>query len=138
MPTLITPTFSDNLAINIDAILKDFTEEDFFKMCRHNPDLRIEMSKEGDIIIMPPTGGETSKQNFSLIVHFGVWAEKDGTGVGFESNVLFVLPNQAKRSPDMSWVKLERWNKLAEDDRRSFPHICPDFVVELRSPSDSI
>jgi Uma2 family endonuclease len=138
MPTLITPEFKDDLAINIDALLKDFTEEDFFEMCRQNPDLRVEMSKEGDIIIMPPTGGETSGQNFSLIVRLGVWAEKDGTGKGFESNALFVLPNGAKRSPDMSWVKFERWNKPPKEDRKSFPHICPDFVVELRSPSDAI
>jgi Uma2 family endonuclease len=71
-------------------------------------------------------------------VRLGVWAEKDGTGVGFESNALFVLPNGAKRSPDVSWIKLDRWNRLSEEERESFPHICPDFVVELRSPSDSI
>ncbi|MGH9768718.1 MAG: Uma2 family endonuclease [Blastocatellia bacterium] len=138
MPTLITPEFRDELAINIDALLKDFTEEDFFEMCRQNPDLRVEMSKEGDIIFMPPTGGETSKHNFNLNTDFGIWIRNDGTGIGFESNALFVLPNGAKRSPDMSWVKLERWNKLSEEERKSFPHICLDFVVELRSPSDSI
>jgi Uma2 family endonuclease len=138
MPTLITPEFKDELAINIDALLKDFSEEDFFEMCRQNPDLRVEMSKEGDIIIMPPTGGETSGQNFDLNIDLGVWIRKDGTGKGFESNALFILPNGAKRSPDMSWIKLDRWNNLSEKERKSFPHICPDFVVELRSPSDSI
>ena len=138
MPTLITPEFKDDLAINIDVLLKDFTEEDFFEMCRQNPDLRFEMSKEGDIIIMPPTGGETSGQNFDLNTDLGAWIRKDGTGKGFDSNALFILPNGAKRSPDMSWVKLDRWNKLSEKERKSFPHICPDFVVELRSPSDSI
>src|SRR5262249_8168255 len=94
-------------------------EEDFFEMCRQNPDLRVEMSKEGDIIFMPPTGGETSKHNFSLIVRLGVWAEKDGTGIGFESNALFVLPNGAKRSPAMPWVTFDRWTKLPEEDRKS-------------------
>src|SRR5262249_40308143 len=138
MPSLITPEFRDDLAINIDAHLKDFTEEDFFEMCRQNPDLRVEMSKEGDIILMPPAGGETSKHNFDLNTALGIWIRKDGTGKGFESNALFVLPNGAKRSPDMSWVKLERWNKLSEEERKSFPHICPDFAVELRSPSDTI
>jgi len=138
MPTLITPEFRDDLAINIDALLKGFTEEDFFEMCRQNPDLRMEMSKEGDIIVMPPTGGETSGHNFDLNTDLGIWIRKDGTGKGFESNALFVLPNGAKRSPDMSWVKLERWNKLSEEERKSFPHICPDFVVEFRSPSDSV
>lgn len=87
---------------------------------------------------MPPTGGETSGYNFSLVVRLGVWAEKDGTGKGFESNALFVMPNGAKRMPGMSWIKLERWNELTEAQRKSFPPICPDFVVELRSPSDSV
>jgi Uma2 family endonuclease len=138
MTTLITSVYQESFPIHLDAILKNISDEEFFEMCRQNPDLRIEMSKEGDVIIMPPTGGETSKHNFSLIVKLGVWAEKDGTGIGFESNALFILPNGAKRSPDMSWIKLERWNALPPEERKSFPHICPDFVVELRSPSDSL
>jgi Uma2 family endonuclease len=138
MHTLIAPSFDDSLPIRLDAILKDLTEEDFFELCRQNPDLRIEMSKEGDIIIMPPTGGETSGHNFSLVLDFGTWVRKDGTGKGFESNALFVLPNGAKRSPDLSWVKLERWNALTAEQRKSFPPLCPDFVLELRSPSDSL
>lgn len=138
MPAVITPVFQDDLAINLDAILKHISDEEFFEMCRQNPDLRLEMSKEGDVIFMPPTGGETSKHNFSLIVRLGIWAEKDGTGVGFDSNALFVLPDGAKRSPDMSWIRLDRWNQLSLEERKSFPHICPDFVVELRSPSDSL
>lgn len=138
MPTLVAQPQPDTLAINFDGVLPRLTDEKFFEFCRHNPDLRLEMSKEGDIIIMPPTGGETSGYNFSLVVRLGVWAEKDGTGKGFESNALFVLPNGAKRMPDMSWIKLDRWNKLTEAQRKSFPPICPDFVVELRSPSDSV
>ncbi len=138
MPTLIAPPFAETLSINLDAIFKNVTDEEFFELCRQNPDLRIEMSKEGDLIIMPPTGGETSGHNFSLIGDFYLWARKDGTGKGFESNALFVLPDGAKRSPDMSWVKLARWNALTDAQRKSFPPICPDFVVELRSPSDSL
>ncbi|HKQ92876.1 MAG TPA: Uma2 family endonuclease [Blastocatellia bacterium] len=138
MPTLITPEFKDDLAINIDALLKDFTEEDFFDMCRRNPDLRVEMSKEGDIIFMPPIGGETSGQIFKIIRDFGIWAIKDGTGIGFESKASFIMPNGAKRSPYISWIKLERWNKLSKDEREWFPHICPDFIVELRLTSDPI
>ena len=138
MPAVITPIFQDDWAIHLDGILKNLTEEEFFEICRQNPEMRIEMSKEGDVIFMPPTGGETSGYNFSLIVKLGIWAEKDGTGKGFESNALFVLPNGAKRSPDMSWIRLDRWNQLSPEERKSFPHICPDFVVELRSPSDSL
>jgi Uma2 family endonuclease len=138
MPAVITPSLEDDLAINLDAILKHISDEEFFEICRQNPDLRLEMSKEGDVIFMPPTGGETSGHNFSLIVRLGIWAEKDGTGKGFESNALFVLPNGAKRSPDLSWIRYDRWNQLPAEERKAFPHICPDFVVELRSPSDSL
>ncbi|MGE0883357.1 MAG: Uma2 family endonuclease [Blastocatellales bacterium] len=138
MPTLVAQPQPDRLAINLEGLFARITDEEFFELCRHNPDLRMEMSKEGDIIIMPPTGGETSGINFDLVVDFGSWAKKDGTGKGFESNALFVLPNGAKRMPDMSWIKLERWNKLTEEQKKSFPPICPDFVVELRSPSDSV
>lgn len=138
MPAVITPTFQDDLAIHLDGILKHLSDEEFFEICRQNPDMRIEMSKDGDVIFMPPTGGETSGHNFSLIVRLGVWAEEDGTGKGFESNALFILPNGAKRSPDMSWIRYDRWNQLSAEERKSFPPICPDFVVELRSPSDSL
>ena len=138
MPTLVAQPQPDTLAINLAGLIAKITDEEFLELCRNNADLRMEMSKEGDLIIMPPTGGITSGINFSLVVRLGVWAEKDGTGKGFESNALFVLPNGAKRMPDMSWVKLERWNKLTDEQKKSFPPICPDFVVELRSPSDSI
>lgn len=138
MPTLVAQPQPDTLAINLNGLVAKITDEEFLELCRNNADLRMEMTKEGDLIIMPPTGGITSGINFSLVVRLGVWAEKDGTGKGFESNALFVLPNGAKRMPDMSWVKLERWNKLTDEQKKSFPPICPDFVVELRSPSDSI
>lgn len=138
MPSVITPVFQDDYAIHLDAILKNISDEEFFEMCRQNPDMRIEMSKEGDVIFMPPTGGETSGHNFDLVLDFGTWVRRDGTGKGFESNALFVLPDGAKRSPDMSWIRYDRWNQLSLEERKSFPHICPDFVVELRSPSDSI
>lgn len=138
MPTLVTQPQPFSLKINLTGLLNKIADEKFFEFCRNNPKLRVEMSKEGDIIIMPPTGGETSGYNFDLVLDFGSWVRRDGTGKGFESNAMFVLPNGAKRMPDMSWIKLERWNKLTEAQKKSFPPICPDFVVELRSPSDSI
>jgi Uma2 family endonuclease len=138
MHTLIAPPFDESFPINLDAILKDVTEEDFLELCRQNPDMRIEMSKEGDIIILPPTGGETSRHNFNLNTDLGTWARRNGTGVCFESNAMFLLPNGAKRSPDLSWVRLERWNARTAEQRKSFPPLCPDFVLELRSPSDSL
>ncbi|MDQ3374875.1 MAG: Uma2 family endonuclease, partial [Acidobacteriota bacterium] len=85
---------------------------------------------------MPPTGGRTGYRNFSLIVEFGKWSEKDGTGVGFDSSTVFVLPSGAKRSPDLAWVSNERWNSLSNEEQEKFPPLCPDFVVELRSRTD--
>ncbi|MGH9799799.1 MAG: Uma2 family endonuclease [Blastocatellia bacterium] len=138
MPTLVAQPQPYTLTVNLNGLLSKIADEKFFEFCRNNPKLRLEMSKEGDIIIMPPTGGETSGYNFDLVIDFGSWARRDGTGKGFESNALFVLPSGAKRMPDMSWIKLERWNKLTAEQKKSFPPICPDFVVELRSPSDSV
>ncbi|MBX3189288.1 MAG: Uma2 family endonuclease [Labilithrix sp.] len=103
-----------------------------------NRDLRIERTKDGEIVIMSPTGAETGRRNFELIVAFGAWVRADGTGVGFDSSTGFILPNGAERSPDVAWVKRERWNALTDEQRRKFAPLCPDFVVELRSPSDGL
>jgi Uma2 family endonuclease len=87
---------------------------------------------------MPPTGSETGGSNFRLAVQLGTWTEQDGTGTGFDSSTGFTLPNGATVSPDISWIKLERWNALSKEQRTKFAPIVPDFVVELRSPSDSL
>jgi len=96
----------------------------------------MELTAEGKLIVMPPTGGTAGRKNFKLNVLFGVWVEQDGTGVGFDSSTIFVLPNRARRSPDVAWVKLERWNALTPEQQDGFPPIAPDFVIELVSPSD--
>jgi Uma2 family endonuclease len=87
---------------------------------------------------MPPTGGETGIRNFTLIGVFFNWLEKDKSGVGFDSSTVFKLPNGAKRSPDLAWIKNERWDSLTGEEQEKFPPLCPDFVVELRSSSDSV
>ena len=130
--------FLDRFQLNFGKVLKRMSDEQFFEFCRNNPELRIEMTRRGEIIVMPPTFSETGGKNFSLLVKFGIWAEKDGTGKGFDSSTGFVLPNGAIRSPDLSWIKLERWDALSPKQREKFAHICPDFVVELRSESDSL
>lgn len=126
------------IVINFQDVLKKISDEEFENFCRHNPDLEIELTKEGELVIMPPTGGKTGIRNFSIITEFGKWLEKDQSGVAFDSSTVFRLPNGAKRSPDLSWIKNERWEKLTEKEKESFPPLCPDFVVELRSPSDSL
>ncbi len=119
-------------------LIKDFTDDEFFEFCQLNQELRIERTAEGDLIIMPPTGGETGHRSAKLTVRVGAWAEQDGNGRIFDSSTGFTLPNGAKRSPDLSWVRNERWNALSEEEKRKFPPLCPDFVVELVSDSDSL
>jgi Uma2 family endonuclease len=125
-----------SIVLNFQEILKKLNDEDFEDFCRQNPDLKMELTKEGELIVIPPTGGRTGYRNFSLIVEFGKWSEKDGTGVGFDSSTVFVLPSGAKRSPDLAWVSNERWNSLSNEEQEKFPPLCPDFVVELRSRTD--
>lgn len=114
------------------------SEEAFFEFCRINDDLRIEMNKNGDVIIMPPTTSETGRKNNNLATDVTIWARKDATGIVFDSSTGFTLPNGAKRSPDVSWIKNERWNALSESEKNKFAQICPDFVIELRSKTDSL
>ncbi|NEQ20261.1 MAG: Uma2 family endonuclease [Microcoleus sp. SIO2G3] len=116
----------------------DLTDDQFFEFCQINRDLRIERTATGELLIMSPTGSETGESNFRLSGQLFIWTEQDGTGTGFDSSTGFTLPNGATVSPDISWVKLERWNALPKEQRIKFTPISPDFVVELRSPSDSL
>jgi Uma2 family endonuclease len=109
------------------------TAAQFEQVCRDNPDLRLELTSTGGLIVMPPAGSTTGKRNFNLSVQFGVWVEKDGTGIGFDSSTGFTVPDGAVLSPDVSWVRREKWDALTEDDQERFAHLCPDFVIELRS-----
>lgn len=116
----------------------EMTDDQFCKFCQINDDLRIERTAAGAIVILPPTGSETGGRNFSLTGQLAVWVERDGTGKGFDSNTGFILPNKAMRSPDVSWLKKERWEAIPLEQRQKFAPICPDFVVELRSQNDSL
>ncbi|HEX3558752.1 MAG TPA: Uma2 family endonuclease [Pyrinomonadaceae bacterium] len=140
MAAAITPNEqqANALVLHFRPFLKKLGDDEFFEFCMLNKDLRIELTSEGDLIIMPPTGGKTGNRNFKLIVDFGMWAEKDGTGRGFDSSTFFSLPNGAKRSPDLAWVRNERWDALTTTEQEKFPPLCPDFVVELRSRTDSL
>lgn len=113
-------------------------DDALYEFCRINRDLRIERTAEGELVIMSPTGAETGRRNFTLTLRFGAWVERDGTGVGFDSSTGFILPNGAERSPDAAWIRKERWEALTAAERRKFAPLCPDFVVELLSPTDSI
>jgi Uma2 family endonuclease len=116
----------------------EMDEERFFEFCQLNKDWRIERSVEGDLEIMPPTGGVTGARNFKIASRLDAWAESDSSGVGFDSSTGFVLPNGAIRSPDASWVRRERLAGLTVGQKQRFLPLCPDFVIELRSPSDPL
>lgn len=114
----------------------EMTPEQFFEFCRINRELRIERTAKGDLLIMSPTGGETGARNARLVAHLSIWAERDGRGVVFDSSTGFTLPNGATRSPDAAWVRRDRLAALSAEQRRQFLPLCPDFVIELVSPSD--
>ena len=126
------------IVLDFRDVLEKISDDEFENFCRHNPDVELELTEEGELVIMPPTGGETGIRNFTLIGNFFNWLEKDKSGVGFDSSTVFKLPNGAKRSPDLAWITNERWENLTDVEQEKFPSLCPDFVVELRSPSDSL
>jgi Uma2 family endonuclease len=126
------------IVLHFGSWLQQMDNHAFFAFCQRNRDWRIERTSEGDLIITPPTGGTTGRTSFNLAVAFGVWAKADGAGVGFDSSTGFTLPNGAERSPDLAWVRRHRWEALSEEEQAEFPPLCPDFVVEIRSPSDRL
>lgn len=114
------------------------SQEQFELLAIANRDLRLERSPNGELIIMPPTGGTTGKRNAKLITYFVNWNEQMQLGEVFDSSTAFRLPNGSNRSPDVAWVSRDRWQSLTSEQQDSFPPLCPDFVVELRSKSDSL
>ncbi len=125
------------ITINFNNVVK-FSDDQFYQLCRDNPDVKFERNAFGEIIVMPPTGGETGKRNASIIADFVIWNRQTKLGEVFDSSTCFKLPNGPDRSPDVSWIKLERWNALKPEQREKFPPIAPDFVLELMSSSDSL
>ncbi len=103
-----------------------------------NDDLRLELTAEGELIVMTPAGGESGRRNMKLAIRVGNWSESDGTGVAFDSSTGFTLPNGAIRAPDASWVERSRYETLTPEQREKYLPLCPEFVIELRSPSDAL
>ncbi len=125
------------LTLNLNPIVT-LTDEQFYQLCQENENIKIERTNKGELIIMPPVGGETGNRNAGLTAQLWNWTINDKSGIAFDSSTGFKLPNGADRSPDASWVKLERWNELTSEQKQRFVPLCPDFVVELLSPSDSL
>ncbi|MBT9315970.1 Uma2 family endonuclease [Leptothoe spongobia] len=116
----------------------DLTDEQFLQLCQKNHELKFERTASGELIIMAPTGGETGRRNVKLTTQLDLWNTRTNLGEVFDSSTGFKLPNGADRSPDAAWVKRSRWDALTPAQREKFVPLCPDFVVELMSPSDSL
>lgn len=137
MTITIANETTNAIVLQISPVV-DLNEDSFFDFCQLNSHLRIERNSTGELVIMSPAGLETGNRNAKLMQQLANWTDKDGTGIEFDSSAGFVLPNGATRSPDASWVKLSRWNALSDAQKVKFAPLCPDFVVKIRSPSDSL
>ncbi len=124
-----------NVTVNFNSIIQ-FTDEQFYQLCRSNPDVKFERNAKGEITIMSPTGGETGNFNSEINADFVIWNRQTKLGKIFDSSTCFKLSNSAQRSPDVAWIKQERWDTLTPEQKEKFPPLAPDFVLELMSPSD--
>ncbi|MEB3355821.1 MAG: Uma2 family endonuclease [Synechococcales bacterium] len=127
----------DAVTLHLNPVIQ-LSDKQFFELCRANPDIKFERNANGDLIIMPPTGGETGRRNAKLTARFVVWSEQTQLGEIFDSSTCFKLPNGADRSPDVAWIQQDRWDDLTPKQKEMFPPIAPDFVLELMSPTDTL
>ncbi len=125
-----------SLTLNLDTV--HLTDEQFYQLCQNNRQLQFERTAKGELIIMPPVGGESGNREADLIIDLGIWNRQTALGYTFSSSTIFKLPNGADRSPDAAWIQRERWEALTPEQRRKFPPIPPDFVIELRSATDDL
>ncbi|MBW4613491.1 MAG: Uma2 family endonuclease [Desmonostoc vinosum HA7617-LM4] len=125
------------IAIKLNSIIK-LTDNQFYQLCRENPDVKFERNADGELLIMSPTGGETGNRNSEINADFVFWNRRTQLGICFDSSTCFKLPNGANRSPDVAWIRKDRWDALTPAEKEKFPPIAPDFVLELMSPSDSL
>lgn len=126
-----------SVTLQIPKSLK-FTDDEFVEIVAANKDIRLELSHQGELIVMSPTGGETGERNLELSGQVWFWNRKNKLGKAFDSSTGFKLPLGGTRSPDVSWIKIERWNELTPEQRKKFLPLSPDFVIELVSESDDL
>src|SRR6266699_3848423 len=134
---LVLPDHETRATIEIRGE-RPMDDEEFFEFCMKNPDARIEREASGEIIIMPPAGAETGYRNMDLGAQLTVWSKRDGCGRPFDSNTEFILPNGAALAPDASWVSKKRLEPFTKEQKKRFLKLCPEFVVELTSPTDRL
>ena len=127
-----------SVTLSLKPFMDRISETDLEQLCKENPEARLEINTEGQLIIMSPTGSESGKFNISLAAQVWTWNNRTKLGVAFDSSTGFKLSNGAIRSPDVSWVTLTKWNSLTKQQQRKFAPIDPDFVIELMSPTDDL
>ncbi|MTJ16150.1 MULTISPECIES: Uma2 family endonuclease [unclassified Dolichospermum] len=127
----------ETLTLNIPPAV-NLTDEQFYQLCIANEPWQLELTQTGELIIMPPTGGESGIRNSDITTDLSIWNRQTKLGKVFDSSTEFKLPSGAYRCPDAAWVKLARWEALSKEEKRRFPPLCPDFVIELRSETDSL
>ncbi|ABD03857.1 Uma2 family endonuclease [Synechococcus sp. JA-2-3B'a(2-13)] len=124
------------LTLNLSPLIT-LSRADFIRLCAANPELKLERTAQGELVIMSPTGGETGNLNFEIAGEVYVWNRQSGRGKSFDSSTGFSLPSGSDRSPDLAWIPIEKWEALDPETRQGFLPLCPDFVVEILSPTDS-
>ena len=127
----------NTFTIDLSSVIK-LTDDQFYELCQKNSDVKFERNAKGELIIMAPTGGETGNCNAEITIDFGIWNRQTKLGKVFDSSTGFKLPNGADRSPDVAWIKQERWDALTPAQKQKFPPMAPDFVLELMSPTDTL
>ena len=129
-------TATGSVALNVKSA--GFSQEQFFRLCSDNPELFFELTAQKELIIMPLPGPDTSWRNVTITTALTNWAKQDGTGITFDCQCLFILPNGSHRGPDASWLRRDRWDGLTQEQKSRAAPLCPEFVVELMSPSDRL
>jgi Uma2 family endonuclease len=132
------PEIQTSTLLNVSGIILRLTHEQFEQLCQNNPDRSLELTKDGELEIMAPTGGESSNQESELGADLVIWNRQTKLGRTFSSSGAFILPNGAQRCPDAAWVEQSRWSALTPEQRQKFVPLAPDFVVELRSETDRL
>ena len=135
---MTTLLIKEDMPADARLSLPELSDDDFFGFCRENRDYRIERTAEGVVVVMAGTGGKTGNRNAALTAQLYTWAVRDKRGIAYDSSTLFKLPNTAMRSPDAGWVLRTRLEGLTEVQKERWMPLCPDFVIELTSPSDQL
>jgi Uma2 family endonuclease len=132
------PELQTSMLLDVSGIVLRLTHEQFEQLCQNNPDRSFELTKNGELEIMPPVGAGSGRRESKLITRLTNWSDRTGLGETFSSSTIFILPSGAEKSPDAAWIERSRWESFTAQEQEKFLPLAPDFVIELRSPSDRL